>query len=43
MVSEEEAEKEAQRWWPQGIKPWKIGAWMEEAEIEIPAPKEWKL
>ncbi|KAF2493662.1 hypothetical protein BU16DRAFT_464911 [Lophium mytilinum] len=41
--AEEDAKKEAQRWWPQGIKPWKIGAWMEEAEIEIPAPKEWKL
>jgi hypothetical protein len=42
-VSEAEAAKEAAKWWPLGVKPWRLGAWMENAEVSIPAPVEWKL
>jgi hypothetical protein len=35
--------KEASKHWPQDVKPWSIGAWMEDAEMGIPEPLEWKL
>ncbi|KAF2664943.1 hypothetical protein BT63DRAFT_80795 [Microthyrium microscopicum] len=40
--SEEEAE--AQRWWPQGKKwkPWAVGLWMENADLEITEGIKWK-
>lgn len=34
---------EQERYWPRGIRPWGIGAWMEDAVLEIEKPLEWKL
>jgi hypothetical protein len=34
---------EAEKYWPQDIKPWSFGAWMEDAELGIPVPLEWTL
>lgn len=31
------------KFWPQELHPWSIGAWMEDAEMSIPQPLEWKL
>ncbi|KAH7138483.1 hypothetical protein B0J11DRAFT_421942 [Dendryphion nanum] len=33
----------AGKWWPQDVKPWGVGAWMEEGTMSIPMPNEWKL
>lgn len=35
--------EEANKYWPQDVRPWAIGAWMEDAEMSIPLPLEWKL
>ena len=37
------AVEEASKYWPQGVQPWSIGAWMEDSVMEIPQPLEWKL
>jgi hypothetical protein len=37
------AVEEASKYWPQGVQPWSIGAWMEDSVMEIPQPIEWKL
>ncbi|KAF2177720.1 hypothetical protein K469DRAFT_719651 [Zopfia rhizophila CBS 207.26] len=37
------AVKEAAKYWPVDVTPWSIGAWMEDAELGIPEPLEWKL
>jgi len=42
-VGTAEAVAEATRWWPVAARPWPVGVWMDGAEIEIPAPVEWKL
>lgn len=34
---------EEERYWPQGVKPWGLGGWMEDAVLEIENPLEWKL
>ncbi|KAF2731602.1 hypothetical protein EJ04DRAFT_442670 [Polyplosphaeria fusca] len=34
--------EDAREYW-QHVKPWNIGAWMEDAEMVIPAPLTWKL
>ncbi|KAF2786235.1 hypothetical protein K505DRAFT_260305 [Melanomma pulvis-pyrius CBS 109.77] len=39
----EEAIKEAGKYWPQDVRPWGVGAWMEDAEMGFPEPFEWKL
>lgn len=31
------------RYFPQGLRPWGVGGWMEEAMLEIEKPLEWKL
>ncbi|KAF2114713.1 hypothetical protein BDV96DRAFT_493598 [Lophiotrema nucula] len=31
------------KYWPQDVKPWAVGAWMEDAQMDIPTPLEWKL
>ncbi|ORY14191.1 hypothetical protein BCR34DRAFT_599389 [Clohesyomyces aquaticus] len=40
---DEDVIKEASKYWPQDVQPWGIGAWCEDAELNIPAPIEWKL
>lgn len=40
---EVDAVKEAGKYWPQDVRPWSIGAWMEDAEMLVPEPLEWKL
>lgn len=40
---EKEDVEEASKYFPQGIQPWSVGAWMEDAELNIAAPREWKL
>lgn len=42
-AGEADASEQAARYFPQGLRPWSIGAWMEDAEISIPSPSEWKL
>jgi hypothetical protein len=37
------AVEKASKYWPQGIQPWSIGAWMEDSVMEVPVPTEWKL
>lgn len=32
-----------QAYWPQGVRPWRFGGWMEDAVLEIEKPLEWKL
>lgn len=41
--TKEKAVAEAKKWWPVDVKPLRIGLWMENADITIPAPSEWKL
>ncbi|KAF2006776.1 hypothetical protein P154DRAFT_422340 [Amniculicola lignicola CBS 123094] len=41
--SNNEAVEEASKYWPVDAQPWSIGAWMEDANMEIPLPLEWKL
>ena len=36
-------EKEENAYWPQGLRPWSIGGWVENAVLEIEEPLEWKL
>ncbi|KAF2820542.1 hypothetical protein CC86DRAFT_374237 [Ophiobolus disseminans] len=31
------------KWWPNGLKPWSVGAWMEGGVFEIAEGLEWKL
>lgn len=31
------------KWWPKGLRPWSVGAWMEDGVFEIGEPLEWKL
>ncbi|KAF1954650.1 hypothetical protein CC80DRAFT_123536 [Byssothecium circinans] len=33
----------ANKYWPQDIRPWTVGAWFEDAVMGIPGPLEWKL
>ncbi|KAL5113801.1 hypothetical protein ACEQ8H_008302 [Pleosporales sp. CAS-2024a] len=42
MHTGEEVVKEGKHW-PQGLKPWSVGVWMEGAEFEFGKPIEWKL
>ena len=35
--------EEAGKYFPQGLQPWSVGGWMEEAELIIEKPLEWKL
>jgi hypothetical protein len=37
------AVEEASKYWPQGVQPWSIGAWMAESVMQIDEPTEWKL
>lgn len=30
-------------WWPKGVKPWSVGAWIEDGVFEFGMPLEWKL
>ena len=41
--SEQEVVEEAERWWPQNLKPWSVGGFMQDAEMSLPVPKEWKV
>lgn len=34
---------DAGKYWPQGVQPWSVGAWLEDAELTIGSPLEWKL
>jgi hypothetical protein len=40
---EKNAEGEATKYWPQSVTPWSVGAWMEETEMGILEPSQWKL
>ena len=40
---DEKAAEEVAKYWPRGVKPWSVGAWLEDAELGIPEPLEWKL
>lgn len=31
------------KWWPKGLKTWRVGAWMEEGTFKIAEGVEWKL
>lgn len=31
------------RWWPEGVRPWRVGLWMEDGVFEFGVPGEWKL
>lgn len=31
------------RWWPEGVRPWRVGLWMEDGMFEFGVPREWKL
>jgi hypothetical protein len=31
------------KWWPAGIRPWRMGAWLENGVFEFGEPGEWKL
>ncbi|KAF2017618.1 hypothetical protein BU24DRAFT_345038 [Aaosphaeria arxii CBS 175.79] len=42
-VGDQAANQEAVKSWPQDVRPWSIGAWMEDAELGIPEPLKWKL
>lgn len=34
----------SEKWFPQGLKPWSsVGGWMEEADLSITVPVEWKV
>lgn len=37
------AAEQPDRYWPQDVRPWSIGAWMEDTEMIVPTPLEWKL
>lgn len=37
------SKQDSGRWWPNGVAPWPVGAWMEGAELEIGESIEWKL
>lgn len=43
MADGEDDRAEVNRWWPEGVKPWSVGVWMEGAELEIGENLEWKL
>ncbi|UPX13062.1 uncharacterized protein EKO05_0003590 [Ascochyta rabiei] len=34
---------EEKSYWPQGLRPWRFGGWIEDAVFEIEEPVEWKL
>lgn len=34
---------EGEKYFPQGLRPWSVGGWMEDAVLEIAEPLEWKL
>ncbi|PVI06646.1 hypothetical protein DM02DRAFT_609446 [Periconia macrospinosa] len=34
---------ETSKYWPRGLRPWAIGGWLEDAQIYIGPPVEWKL
>jgi hypothetical protein len=40
---EKNAEGEAAKYWPQNVRPWSVGAWMEDTEMGILEPSQWKL
>jgi hypothetical protein len=35
--------EEEGKYFPQGLQPWSVGGWMEETELSIDKPLEWKL
>jgi len=35
--------REEGEWWPRGLKPWSVGAWMEDGDFGIREAVEWKL
>jgi hypothetical protein len=42
-AEEAEARKEAVKNWPVDVKPWSVCAWMEDTQMGIDKPVEWKL
>jgi hypothetical protein len=43
MLQSKTGGKEEEKYFPQGLKPWSVGGWMEEAVLEIGKPLEWRL
>ena len=35
--------RDEEKYWPEGVTPWGVGGWMEDAELVIEEPLEWKL
>ena len=43
MLGSQGGGEEGAKYFPQDLKPWSVGGWMEEAALIIEKPLEWKL